>query len=426
MNPREAVNTMSRTAATLAFLACLGTAACTAGGHAKTVHCGAGLTDCDNDGTCETDITLPSSCGRCKRACVAGPHSQPTCTVGRCGISCDPGWADCDGDSGNGCESDLTAPGSCGSCANSCGGACVAGACATCDNGLTLDSNEPMDAARALGLCDGLVSARWMLPDGTDPSTAPGYQSGTFSIGHGILSAFGAKITPHEGVKLVALSSGSARQPTDPGFHDPVGFDKRYTARHPIGFPRESPACPGVITGPAHDSIALELTLKVPDWAKGFAFDFDFYTFEWPSYVCSHFNDVFVALLSPFPKGQSDGNITFDPMGNPITVNSAFVSVCGCAGGPPCIVGGKQFSCTAGTSELVGTGFQEPGVGNAPPTHHAATGWLTTTAPVEPGATITLRLGIYDSGDGGLDSTALLDKFRWLPSSPVVNTAPVP
>ncbi len=56
----------------------------------------------------------------------------------------------------------------------------------------------------------------------------------------------------------------------------------------------------------------------------------------------------------------------------------------------------------------------------------SAASWLTTTAPVEPGATITLRLGIYDSGDPALDSTALLDRFRWLPKSPVVGTEPIP
>ncbi len=422
------MKTMNITAARCAFVAFLGAAACqtSAPGNPAPARCPAGLADCDDDGICEVDITAPASCGECGRACAVGAHAYPTCTLGRCGIACAPGWADCDANPANGCESDLTAPGSCGSCESSCGGACVAGACASCDESLAIDSSDPLDAARALGLCDGLVSARWVLPDGSDPSTAPGFRPELFQLGHGILPAFGAHITPHEGVKLVAISSGSARQPGDPDFHSPVGFDKGHTSRHPIGFPRESPACPGVVTGTAHDAIALELTLEVPDWARGLAFDFDFYTFEWPSYVCSHFNDFFVSLLSPFPPGQSDGNISFDPMGNAISVNSAFVAVCACPGGPPCIVGGKNFSCALGNSELVGTGFQEVPPPPLQITDHAATGWLTTTAPVEPGTTITLRLGIYDSGDGGLDSTTLLDKFRWLPRSPVVSTEPVP
>jgi hypothetical protein len=376
--------------------------------------CPAGRTDCDHDGTCETDVTTAANCGGCGLNCASGPHSTPTCMLGRCGLACDPGWGDCDGNASNGCESDLSTPGTCGSCGNSCASACEAGQCKSCDGQLALDSNDPMDAAKAMGLCEGVVSARWVMPDGSPPVTAP-----KFDLGHGILAHFGSNLSPREGGQMVAISSGTARTPTDPGYQSVQGFDKEYVGQHPMGFPRESPACPGVITGEVHDAIALELELKAPDWAKGFAFDFDFYTFEWPQFVCSEFNDFFVSLLSPIPAGQVDGNISFDPMGNPISVNSAFVSVCGCVGGPPCMAGGKTFNCSAGSVELVGTGFQET-------EDHAATSWLTTTAPVEPGATITLRLGIYDSGDPALDSTTLLDKFRWLPRSPVVGTEPIP
>ncbi len=378
-------------------------------------QCPAGLTDCDHDGMCETDVTQIANCGGCGLECTSGPHSNPTCTSGHCGLTCVAGFGDCDGMTANGCESDLTTPGSCGSCAVSCGGACVAGACATCDSGLALDSHDPLDAAKALGLCDGVVAARWVMPDGSAPPVTD-----KFDLGHGLLGGFGENIMPREGHQLVAISSGTARQPGDMGFQSPQGFDKEYGGMHPMGFPKESPACPGIVTGPVRDAIALELVLKAPDWAKGLAFDFDFYTYEWPDFVCSTYNDFFVSLLSPIPAGQTDGDISFDTMGNPISVNSAFVSVCGCSGGPPCMAGGKTFNCTAGKAELIGTGFQSG------TTDHAATSWLTTTAPVEPGSTITLRLAIYDSGDPQLDSTTLLDKFRWLPRSPVVSTEPIP
>lgn len=49
--------------------------------------------------------------------------------------------------------------------------------------------------------------------------------------------------------------------------------------------------------------------------------------------------------------------------------------------------------------------------------NHAATGWLRTKSPVVGGETITLRFTIYDSGDGLLDSSALIDNFRWIPKS---------
>ena len=150
---------------------------------------------------------------------------------------------------------------------------------------------------------------------------------------------------------------------------------------------------------------------------KNFSFDFDFYTYEWPVFVCSQYNDFFVAMLSPIPMGQTDGNISFDQLGNPVSVNNAFVEVCGCSGGPPCSAGGKMFSCSLGNTELTGTGFEG----------HAATSWLSTTAPVDPNSTITIRWGTYDSGDGVLDSTTILDNWKWIAEpGTTVGTDPVP
>jgi hypothetical protein len=293
-----------------------------------------------------------------------------------------------------------------------------------------------MDAVKALGLCDGVVSARWVSADGSDPPTQKEFEFGedpvtSFPYGRGILDGFGPNVTPREGANVVAISSGKARRPGDPDFVDPASgtftfYQKNYKGEPPFGFPKESPACDGVLTGKPRDSIALELVLKVPDWAKGFAFDFDFYTYEWPQWVCSTFNDFFVSILDPIPQGQLDGNISFDPLGNPISVNSAFVSVCACDGGPPCMAGAggtaKTYTCDKGRDELNGNGFGKENTGE----DHAATSWLTTTAPVESGSTVTLRLAIYDSGDGSFDSTTLLDKFRWLPKSPVITTQPIP
>ena len=44
---------------------------------------------------------------------------------------------------------------------------------------------------------------------------------------------------------------------------------------------------------------------------------------------------------------------------------------------------------------------------------HAATQWLTTTAGVTPGETITVVFGVIDLGDDILDAIVLLDNFRW-------------
>jgi hypothetical protein len=296
----------------------------------------------------------------------------------------------------------------------------------TCDSTLAIDSADPMDAARAVDLCTqssgpgswGVVMANWVAIDGSPPPA-----NNNYPLGHGILSAFGPNVNVQGGAKMLALSSGSARQPTDPGYHDVGGFDKGYTMNHPQGFPKESPACPNVTTGQPHDGAAVEITVLAPSNAHGFAFDFNFYTYEWPGYVCSMFNDFFVAILDPIPQNQTDGNISFDQLGNPVSVNNAFLEVCGCSSGPPCQAGGKSFTCALGNTTLLGTGFgQDTSYGD-----HGSTSWLVTQAPVEPNSQIKIRWGVYDSGDGILDTTTLIDHWRWIAKPGTkVGTEPIP
>src|SRR5262249_16923416 len=140
-----------------------------------------------------------------------------------------------------------------------------------------------------------------------------------------------------EGKALLALSSGAARRSDQPGFMH-RNFDKGYTSNSPFGFPKESASCPGVTTKAPHDATGLEVEIKAPTNALGFSFDFNFFTYEWPQFICTDFNDFFVANLTPIPMGQSDGNISFDQQMNPISVNNAFLGACGCPSGPPCSV----------------------------------------------------------------------------------------
>jgi Fibrinogen beta and gamma chains, C-terminal globular domain len=93
--------------------------------------CGTGFGDCDTTATngCETDLrTTVANCGACGTRCAAAPNATPTCAAGRCGLMCNAGFADCDGDAANGCETDTrTSATNCGAC----GTACPAGANAT-------------------------------------------------------------------------------------------------------------------------------------------------------------------------------------------------------------------------------------------------------------------------------------------------------
>ena len=276
-----------------------------------------------------------------------------------------------------------------------------------CDAALGLEGNDPMDGARAMGLCRvsdgtgwGVTSAQWVRSDGqpiTDPLLATGY---------GILSGFGPNVNPQEGNKVLAISSGAARQPSDSGYASPGGHWKDfYPHGSPPGYPKESPACPGVTTGEPYDSAGLRLTIKTPTNAKSLSFKLNFYTYEFPNYICSTYNDFFVAMLNPILAGSTDGNISYDSQGNTISVNAGFLQVCQAQTASS----GAFFPCELGTAELSGTGFDDGG-----PQNSAATSWLQTTAPVEnPGGEITLHFAIWDSGDGVLDSTTLLDDFKF-------------
>jgi hypothetical protein len=271
-----------------------------------------------------------------------------------------------------------------------------------CDQGLPLDATDPFDGAKALGLCKkatdgkmwGVVEASWVRPDGT-PQGQP--------LGHGVLPSLGINAA-QTGGSVLAISSGTARGPNDPGYKSVGGFSKNYSSGTPAGYPKESPACAGSGFGGfadgAHDGAALKVKIRVPSNAKSFKYQQNFFTYEFPNFICSDFNDFFVTIMDPKPASLPDGNIAFDQDGNPISVNNSLLQVC-----KPQVAGNKQFNCPLGDSTLMGTGFED----------HAATGWLTTTAPVDTvrGKEITLMWTVWDQGDGILDSTALIDDFQW-------------
>ncbi len=285
-----------------------------------------------------------------------------------------------------------------------------------CDTGLTIDSTDALEAAKALGLCKqadpakgvwGVVEAKFVRPDG---------KSATVNKDVGLLTSFGTN-APQSGDAMLALSSGYARAPGQPDYV--AGPSRGKGVRHsaPAGYPKEFAGCPGVQTGTPQDGIALEVKILVPKNAQSFSYDQNFFTYEFPNFICSQFNDFYVTMMEPQLPNLPDGNIAFDSQNNPISVNNAFLQACRSQN-----AGGKTFPCPLGQTPLRNTGFDSSLSGP-----HAATGWLTTTAPVTGGTEITLRFAIWDSGDGQLDSTVLLDNFKWSvdPTSGAV-TAPVP
>jgi hypothetical protein len=146
-----------------------GTAAGCTGGVC-TYDCGGGLADCDGNATngCEANTTSdPLHCGSCS-PCPARAGAVATCEASACVYTCEAGLDDCDGNVANGCEADLTAPATCGTCLRVCPGApfatatCLAGgACSfACDVGRANCDGNPsngceINTAGDLANCGG-------------------------------------------------------------------------------------------------------------------------------------------------------------------------------------------------------------------------------------------------------------------------------
>ena len=54
----------------------------------------------------------------------------------------------------------------------------------------------------------------------------------------------------------------------------------------------------------------------------------NFFTYEFPIFICSEYNDFYVAMMTPKPVTLIDGNIAFDQQNNPISVNNSLLQVC--------------------------------------------------------------------------------------------------
>ena len=272
-----------------------------------------------------------------------------------------------------------------------------------CDAGLTLEDSDPNNAARAVDLCQsatglkwGVVSSNYVRADGT--VTAASAQTGIFDT-------FGANVVPQGGERMLSISSGRSRRPGDPNPCGGPSCQEIGGGTPPPGFPQDTSGCPGA--GNINDDAGVQITIRTPKNATGYSFNFKFYSFEYPEWLCQLYNDQFISLVTPPPMGSIDGNISFDSANNPVSVNVAFFDVCD--------------GCPAGSAEMIGTGFNEWD-------DAGGTSWLQTTAPVTGGEEITIRWAIWDTFDDVFDSTTLIDNWQWVATggTPVVGTEPVP
>lgn len=305
-----------------------------------------------------------------------------------------------------------------------------------CDDNLALGDVDPKDAAKSIDICQttvespplkkdlkwGVFESAYVGANGSAPRV-PGLQVG-------LLTGFGPNVTTRLGKSMLGLSSGHMRTPGQPGICVDAAQNPSQSCitgnngPPPANFPQAVPGCPP--KPDIHDDIALQLKIRAPTNATGYKFNFKFYSFEYPEWVCSDYNDQFVALVSPAPMGAINGNISFDSTNNPVSVNIAFFDVCDPS---PASKGSYAFHCAgancpappnpycpSGLGELIGTGMDGAVGGN----DAGATSWLQTTAPVEGGSVVTLRFAIWDTGDHNLDSSVLVDAFQWIASGGTV------
>ncbi|MCB9749038.1 MAG: choice-of-anchor L domain-containing protein [Myxococcales bacterium] len=140
----------------------------------------------------------------------------------------------------------------------------------------------------------------------------------------------------------------------------------------------------------AHDVLHFGGSLTVPEDpdplnATGYEFDFAYFSAEYPNFVDSQFNDVFLAWST---SETYTGNVTFID-GQPLTVTALQ----------------DNFDYNPNDPVLAGTGFDHVG---------GATKWFTAEGSATPGETFEIHFMIFDMGDPDLDTTVLLDNFHWV------------
>lgn len=247
-----------------------------------------------------------------------------------------------------------------------------------------------------MGLCDDAIVVAAVMSGPSDVRA------------RAVVPSFGV-ITPKSGNALTVLSTGVAAAANNGGFMSPqsgVTLGASNTAPHPAPSLPTLTGCGQANPATVNDYTELKVTLKVPSNANTFAFDFVFLSAEYPEFVCTSFNDNFVALLDD--GVNLERNIAYDTGGLPISVNNGLFRVCENDNSKP-----QTQNCTQPISAIAGTGFDtKAGSWDTQPIG-GATGWLHTTVPVTPGSTIQLRFIIWDAGDHIYDSTVLLDNFTW-------------
>ncbi|MCH9688520.1 MAG: choice-of-anchor L domain-containing protein [Deltaproteobacteria bacterium] len=309
----------------------------------------------------------------------------------------------------------------------------------TCDAGLASNTSDAGAYAMALDLCQtteespadpldrtwGVIDVSLTRADGTG-SPLP--------VQHALRPDFGNLIDPEHGDRMVALSSGHAADASDtnPNFADfETGQNLGTSSDAPAdwlaanGGQMPNPAgCLEPWNVDANDPVMLTMRVRAPTNASSFSVMTFFFSAEYPEWVCSEFNDFFVALVDSTADNPGDKNIAIYDDGDtqwPLGVNLVMVAdglftqcengAVGCASD----LDSSYFGCV-GDALLDGTGFDNEDFDACEPSQQlvgGGTGWLRMSGNVTPGEIFEIRFAIWDTSGHLFDSLVLLDDWEW-------------
>jgi hypothetical protein len=281
----------------------------------------------------------------------------------------------------------------------------------TCDNW-----GDQVSALQAIGInCPGdetnsvqTTAASWTAPDPATWRLATQYgTSGDW--------------VPTEGEQLLVISSGRIPAPNGQGLINANGNQQETNNPDNVPLPDPMSADYGSNNGnggnpfndcdfdndcsdslfaqwqlgeqAANDLLWFDYSVNVPPMTTGWILDFVYFSNEFPEFVNSSFNDIFVV----WEVSESYvGNICFID-GEPCTV-TALDAIADNFSGPN----------EAQHASLAGTGTQGWGANGG-----QTTGWVSLQGPATPEENMELTYAVFDMGDGAYDTMVVLDNWRW-------------
>lgn len=234
----------------------------------------------------------------------------------------------------------------------------------------------------------------------------------------GVRSSFGStgNWNPTEGDLFAVIGTGftadldMAQPPGDPNT-SPTHCSDDLGAEHDFGSVLPSPLthiaangdctnnpgligtgdCSGSMEAPfiagtsANDYTELRIEGTTPGGARSVSFDFAFFSTEFPAFVDSNFNDMFVAWVE---SESWTGNVALDPDGEVISAASSAMDV---------------LDPDVTNPDLAGTCMEG----------HGGSNWRRTAAPLSAGDDFTLVFAIFDMSDSIFDSYAFVDNVSF-------------